>query len=186
MGVEPAAPALKWVGGEGDPAPGRGVERRPVEVRAAHVQRGHAPEQRPAGIALRIERGQPGAAGLEPRRHRDGRRRTDLEPQIDRVSRRRGRLRSQRSNPVAGAGSLPRRKRASIEARAFSSMASSPALLPPDTSTRVRLAERTTASMASCEVKFRSYSVRTPSRLSGFGKLTLTMSAPSSLAVRAA
>ena len=38
---------------------------------------------------------------------------------------------------------------ASIDSRAFSSMASSPALLPPEISTRERLADRTTASIAS-------------------------------------
>ena len=39
---------------------------------------------------------------------------------------------------------------ASIDCRAFSSMASSPARSPPETSSRVRLAELTTASMACC------------------------------------
>src|SRR5579864_3237573 len=40
---------------------------------------------------------------------------------------------------------------ASIDWRAFSSMASSPACSPPETRSSVRLADRTTAPMASCE-----------------------------------
>ena len=73
-----------------------------------------------------------------------------------------------------------------IDWRALSSIASSPALVLPVMSTSVRLADRMTASTACWVDNCPSQGCLTAVVFSGCVKFTLTMSAPSSLAVRAA
>jgi hypothetical protein len=65
-------------------------------------------------------------------------------------------------------------------------MTSSLAFVPPEIRTRVRFADRTTASTAAWLLNVVWYVAGTASVFSGCGKLTFTTSAPSSLAVRAA